>query len=82
MPNYKTSFNSKWCEKFPWAKNCAQDKTKASCKLCNITFSVATRGEGALSQHASGIKHKEHQQAAAKSLSLREHFNRKYLLKK
>lgn len=76
MPDYKTSFNPEWSKKYPWVKPNTRDNYKVSCSLCKSEISVANKGEGALSQHMNTDKHKTAEKAAAKTISIRDHFNR------
>lgn len=70
----KTNFNQKWIEKFSWLKSVESDDSKAFCKLCKSTFSIATKGEAAIREHAVGAKHKKFEKS---SMMVQRFFTRK-----
>lgn len=50
-------YNSDWEQEFSWVNKCFNDQTKAKCKLCSVTFTVAYDGVKALTQHGETQKH-------------------------
>lgn len=74
MPSHNTTFNPNWCNKYTWVKMKTGDSYMAFCSLCKSEISVANRGEGALQQHEKTKKHEKAATAAAKSLSISQHF--------
>lgn len=60
-------YNSEWEHEYPWATKCSSDETKAKCKLCCVTFTVAYDGIKAVTQHGETQKHIRNLQAAAAS---------------
>lgn len=63
----KNSFNHNWIEKYSWLKNVESDDSKAFCKLCKSVFSIASKGESAVKDHANGLKHQNVEKSAASS---------------
>lgn len=59
MAPRKTTFNSKWLKNYPWIQSVENDNSKAFCKLCKKVFSISTKGEASIKEHADGIKHKD-----------------------
>ncbi|XP_055308702.1 uncharacterized protein LOC129572711 [Sitodiplosis mosellana] len=76
MPNYSTSFNPEWLDRYTWLRPDKNDKHMVHCTLCPSHFSVANRGENALSQHKETKLHKERESAAAKTVSIVDHFKK------
>lgn len=58
MAPRNTSFNQKWLEKYPWIKTVANNDSLAFCKYCKKSFSISTRGENRVIEHANSSKHK------------------------
>lgn len=74
MAPRQTHFNPKWIEIYKWIKAVDDDRTKAFCKLCNKAFSIASKGEGSIKEHAEGVKHKEAQKSTTSTQSLHSFF--------
>lgn len=58
MAPRQTNFNSKWLEVYSWINSVPDDRSKAYCKLCKNFFSISSKGEGNIKEHAEGTKHK------------------------
>lgn len=58
MAPRQSTFNSKWLKIHSWINAVPDDSSKAYCKLCKTIFSISTKGEGNVKQHAEGLKHK------------------------
>lgn len=71
-----TKFNKKWTELYSWLSSVDDDSSKAYCKLCKKTFSIASKGEGAVKEHADGTKHKDAEKSTKMAQSLQRFFVR------
>lgn len=58
MAPRQTSFNSKWLKIYSWINSVPDDSSKAYCKMCKSSFSIANKGEGNIKEHAERSKHK------------------------
>ena len=69
-------YNSEWEreDKFSWVTKCPDDRTKARCKICCLSFTVAYDGAKALVQHAETQKHQRNIQAAKASKQMSSFF--------
>lgn len=75
MPDRKTKFNEKWKETYPWVDSVANDVHKVYCKLCKSSFSIATKGQGRLTEHIATDEHRKAERAAASSHTLDRFFH-------
>ena len=55
-------YSRDWLKRYPWVKE-TDNKHKAHCRACNKDIDVAQIGESALRSHASGDRHKKHEQS-------------------
>ena len=70
-------YDSEWEDKFPWVTKCPDDQTKARCKICCSSFTVAYDGAKALVQHAETQKHQRNIEAAKASKRMSSFFVKK-----
>lgn len=73
-----TKYNPKWQKKFSWLNSVDGDDTKAYCKVCKKSFSIAHKGESSIKEHAEGAKHKETEKMQSSAQSLHSFFARTY----
>lgn len=71
-----TKFNPNWMNKYKWLREVQSDDTKAFCKLCSKTFSVATKGELSVKEHGDGAKHKEYERSSKSTYNMQRFFTR------
>lgn len=62
MAPWRTVFNIKWKNVYPWLNSVPNDEFKAYCKLCKRIFSISGKGEGCVKEHASGSSPNERAQ--------------------
>ena len=55
-------YSRDWPKRYPRVKE-TDNKHKAHCRACNKDIDVAQIGESALRSHASGDRHKKHEQS-------------------
>ena len=67
-------YNEEWRKEFTWLESVPGNSSKARCKLCAATFSIAYDGKNAVSAHEDTKKHKEFHAAVASSQRLKAFF--------
>ncbi|XP_051238135.1 uncharacterized protein LOC127353140 [Dicentrarchus labrax] len=77
MPG-KCAFNISWLSKDRyklWLETEQENDQHARCKLCKKSFDVSNMGEAALTSHAKGTKHIQHEKTARDGLPIQAFFN-------
>lgn len=73
-----TKFQPKWLTTYSWISSVNGDIFKAYFKLCKKSFSISSKGEASIREHAQGTKHIDVANATKNVQSLDRFFGRKF----